>query len=56
LWIRNGADGEHDPLTRSWEGRKEDPLHIVMLSLMIAMAACLLLLIAFGLFTKHLDG
>ena len=31
-------------------------MHIVMLSLMIALATCLLLLIAFGLFAKHFDA
>lgn len=31
-------------------------MHVVMLSLVIALAACLLLLIAFGLFTKHIDS
>lgn len=31
-------------------------MHIVMLSLMVALAACLLLLIAFGLFTNHIDS
>jgi hypothetical protein len=32
--------------------RKEDPMHVVMLSLMIALAVCVLVLIGFGLFTR----
>jgi hypothetical protein len=38
------------------EKRKGGSVHIVMFSLMIALAALLLLLIAFGLFTKHIDS
>lgn len=30
-------------------------MHVVTLSLAIALAACVLLLVAFGLFTKHMD-
>lgn len=30
-------------------------MHVVPLSLMIALAACLLLLFAFGLYTHHVD-
>ncbi len=30
-------------------------MHVVPLSLMIALAACLLLLLAFGLYTRHVD-
>jgi hypothetical protein len=36
--------------------RKGGSVHIVMLSLMIALAACLLLLAAFGLVTSHIDS
>jgi hypothetical protein len=35
---------------------KGGSVHIVMLSLMVALAACLLLLIAFGLFTRRIDS
>ena len=31
-------------------------MHVLMLSLMIALVACVLLLIAFALFTKHTDS
>ena len=31
-------------------------MHVLMSSLVIALAACLLLLIAFGLFTRHIDS
>jgi hypothetical protein len=31
-------------------------MHVLMLSLMIALVACVVLLIAFGLFTKHMDS
>jgi hypothetical protein len=30
-------------------------MHIVTLSLLVALAACVLLLIAFGVYTNHLD-
>jgi hypothetical protein len=30
-------------------------MHIVTLSLLVALAACVLLLIAFGLYTHHID-
>jgi len=30
-------------------------MHVLTLSLMIALAACLLLLLAFGLYTHHVD-
>jgi hypothetical protein len=30
-------------------------MHVLPLSLLIGLAACLLLLIVFGLFTHHLD-
>jgi hypothetical protein len=30
-------------------------MHVVTLSLLVALAACVLLLVAFGLVTKHLD-
>jgi hypothetical protein len=30
-------------------------MHVVPLSLLIALGACLLLLIAFGLYTHHID-
>jgi hypothetical protein len=30
-------------------------MHIVPLSLLVALAACVLLLIAFGLYTHHID-
>jgi hypothetical protein len=30
-------------------------MHVLILSLTIALAACVLLLAAFGLFTKHMD-
>jgi hypothetical protein len=30
-------------------------MHIVTLSLLVALAACVLLLIAFGLYTHHMD-
>jgi hypothetical protein len=33
--------------------RKESRVHVPMLSLMIALAACLFLLVAFGLFTSR---
>jgi hypothetical protein len=29
-------------------------MHVVTLSLVIALATCVLLLVAFGLFTKHM--
>jgi hypothetical protein len=35
---------------------KGGSVHIVMFGLMIALAACLLLLIAFGLFTRRTDS
>jgi hypothetical protein len=31
-------------------------VHVLMLSLMVALAASVLLLVAFGLFTHHLDS
>lgn len=34
---------------------REKCMHILILSLMITLAACVLLLIAFGLFTHHID-
>lgn len=30
-------------------------MHVVPLSLMVALAACLLLLLAFALYTHHID-
>lgn len=30
-------------------------MHVVPLSLLVALAACVLLLIAFGLYTNHMD-
>ena len=36
----------------SWSmGREDDRMHIVMLSLMVALVVCVLLLVAFALFT-----
>jgi len=35
---------------------KGGSVHTVMLSVMIALAACLLLLVAFGLATTHIDS
>ena len=34
---------------------KGENMHVVTLSLMIALVACLLLLLAFGLYTHHVD-
>jgi hypothetical protein len=31
-------------------------VHVLMLSLMVALTVCVLLLVAFGLFTHHLDS
>jgi hypothetical protein len=31
-------------------------MHVVMLSLMVALAACLLLLVAFALFARHVES
>ena len=42
--------------TATMKGRKEDRVHVLMLTLMVALAVCVLLLFAFGLLTHHLDS
>jgi hypothetical protein len=48
----SSASGRIHAARFSWSmGRKEGRMHIVMLSLMVALAVCVLLLVAFALFT-----